>query len=543
MEPRSLNKMLETSIRNNWDRPALSNCGGETLLYRDVARYIVTLQHFFESAGTGRGDKIAICSRNQARWGVAFMASLSSGAVPVPILQDFRAASIHYLVNHCGARILFAGAAILETLNPKAMPNLKAIVRMEDFAVVYAAQECLKEAIAEYNPADFGPADLDFYIDSPDDLAIINYTSGTSGFAKGVMLPYRSLVKNVELMEQTAPGLDCYSNVVSMLPTAHMYGLMMDLIFEMTVGVHVHFLMRPPSPMVIRETFSTIRPNIVMTVPLVIEKIVRRVIQTLDCQLDASSLTPEVSRQACEMITETFGGNFSEVVVGGAPLNREVEDFLRAIGFRYTVGSGMTECGPLVSLSPWDRTKPHTCGKRAFYNEIRIDSPDPVNVPGEVYIRGGNVFLGYYKMPRETAEVFSGGGWFRTGDIGTLDEEGFLSLKGRCKSMILTSAGQNIYPEEIESSINNLPYVQESLVVSVKNQLVALIYPDQERAVSDGMSEADVYQTLKSEIRALNGELPAYCSISRIEIFPEEFEKTPKNSIKRYLYDRETKTV
>ncbi|MBO4417232.1 MAG: AMP-binding protein [Bacteroidales bacterium] len=536
--------MLETSIRNNWERPALSNCDGETLLYKDVARYIGMLQRFFVRAGIGRGDKIAICSRNQARWGVAFMSVLSSGAVPVPILQDFRAGGIHYLVNHCDATILFAGATILETLNPSVMPNLKAIVRLEDFAVVFAAEEHLKEPLAEAADDDwFGPADLDFYIDSPDDLAIINYTSGTSGFAKGVMLPYRSLVKNVELMERTAPGLNCCSNVVSMLPTAHMYGLMMDLIFEMTVGAHVHFLMRPPSPIVIRETFSAIRPDIVMTVPLVVEKIVRRVIQTLDCPLDAGSLTPQMRKQACEMLTETFGGNFSEVVVGGAPLNREVEDFLLAIGFRYTVGSGMTECGPLVSLSQWDKTKPHTCGKRAFYNEIRIDSPDPEKIPGEVYIRGGNVFLGYYKMPRESAEVFSGEGWFRTGDIGTLDSEGFLSLKGRCKSMILTSAGQNIYPEEIESSINNLPYVQESLVVSVKNQLVALIYPDQEMVASDGMSEADVYQTLKSEIRALNGELPTYCAISRIEIFPEEFEKTPKNSIKRYLYDRETKTI
>ena len=545
MEIKSLNKQLEKSIREHWERGALSNCEGETLLYSDVARHICYLQQIYSCCGIGRGSKIALCSRNQARWGVAFLSALSVGGIPVPILQDFRAGSIHYLVNHSDADILFAGEPIIDSINAAAMPRIKAIVRIEDFEVVYAADASLKleldevhSSFEEHFAAGFGPENLEFYIDSPDDLAMINYTSGTSGFAKGVMLPYRSLIKNVELMERMAPGLDCNSNVVSMLPTAHMYGLMMDLIFEMTIGAHVHFLMRPPSPMVIQQTFSAIRPDIVMTVPLVVEKICRKVMRSLGCDMGGEGLTREQIEEANRTITDIFGGNFSEVVIGGAPLNGEVEDFLREIGFRYTVGSGMTECGPLVSLSPWDQTKPHTCGRKAFYNDIRIDSPDPANVPGEVYIKGSNVFLGYYKMPHETAEVLRGDGWFRTGDIGTLDADGFLSLKGRCKSMILTSAGQNIYPEEIESSVNNLPYVQESLVVSDNNQLVALIYPDQEMLTRDGLSEADLYQTLKAEIRELNAELPTYCSIARVEIFPEEFEKTPKNSIKRYLYQR-----
>ncbi len=545
MECESLNRLLQDSIREHWERPALSNCDGETILYKDLAWRIVTLQRMFTGCGIGRGDKIAICSRNQVNWAVAFLATLSAGAVPVPILSDFRAGNIHYLVNHSDARMLFAGSSCIENLDESAMPQLKAVVRMEDFVPVSASDAALADVLAgvkaslreEYSGG-FGPDDLIFQSDESDTLALINYTSGTSGFAKGVMLPSRSIVKNIELMHRVAPQLDCNANVVSMLPTAHMYGLTMDLIFEMTIGAHVHFLMRPPSPTVIRETFSRIRPDIIMTVPLVMEKLCRKVMREVGCDIDAADLTPEQKREANRLLTETFGGNFSEVVVGGAPLNSRMEDFLVDIGFKYTVGSGMTECGPLVSLSSHANNKPHTCGQRAFYNEIRIDSPDAANIPGEVYIRGGNLFLGYYKMPRQTAEVMGSDGWFRTGDMGTLDKDGYLSLKGRCNSMILTAAGQNIFPEEIESMINNLPYVQESLVVADKNQLLALIVPDKELVVADNMSEDDLYQTLKAEIRTLNQELPTYCTIARVEIFSEEFEKTPKNSIKRYLYQR-----
>ena len=540
----SLNILLEKSIRSNWERGALSNCGGETLLYKDVARYIALIQRFYGCAGIGRGSKVAICSRNQARWGVAFMSALSAGAIPVPILSDFRAGSIQYLVGHSDSTFMFAGASILECINPQAMPSLKAIVRMEDFEVVYASDAALmqelqaaREAFEKQFAAGFGPDDLEFYIDSHD-LAIINYTSGTSGFAKGVMLPYRSLLRNVELMERVAPQLDNTASVVSMLPMAHMYGLMMDLIFEMTIGAHTHYLMRPPSPQVIADACAEVRPDIVMTVPLVMEKICRMVMREVGYDIGAGIIPADQKERANALLTDIFGGNFLEVVIGGAPLNREVEDFLVEIGFRYTIGSGMTECGPLVSLSPWDRTKPHTCGMRAFYCEIKIDSPDAENIPGEVCLRGSNLFLGYYKMPQQTAEVLSGDGWFRTGDIGTLDADGFLTLRGRCKIMILTSAGQNIFPEEIEDSVNNLPYVQESLVVADNNQLLVLIYPDQEMVAADGMSESDLYQTLKAEIRSLNQELPTYSTIARIEIFPEEFEKTPKNSIKRYLYQR-----
>ncbi|MBP5504823.1 MAG: AMP-binding protein [Bacteroidales bacterium] len=546
----SLNKLFESSIREHWNSPALSNCEGETLLYSDVGRHTVMLQHLFAGCGVEPGSRVAICSRNQAAWGVAFLAVMSAGAVPVPILSDFRPGSIHYLVNHSESKLLFAGSAILEELDPARMPDLAAIIRIEDFEVVHTSNSDisgrLAAALREFHrkyPRGVAPEDVVFHKDSPEDLALINYTSGTSGFAKGVMLPYRSLLFNIELIHRVAPQLDCNSNVVSMLPLAHMYGMTMDFIFEMTIGAHVHFLMRPPSPTVIKETFARIRPDIIMTVPLVIEKICRKVMAETGCTPEAENLTQEQKKKACDALTTIFGGRFSEVMVGGAPMNRQIEDFLAAIGFRYTVGSGMTECGPLVSLSSCKEIKPHTCGKRAFYSDIRIDSPDAANIPGEVYIRGGNLFLGYLKMPERTAEVLSADGWFRTGDIGTLDADGFLSLRGRCTSMILNSAGQNIFPEEIESSINTLPYVQESLVVADGNRLVALIVPDRESAAAAGLAGETLNRALKDEVMTLNGELPTYCNIAQVEVREQEFEKTPKNSIKRYLYDRQTKTI
>ena len=545
MESESLNKRFEKCIREHWNAPALSNCDAETLLYKDVAWQIVRLQRIFALCGIGRDDKVAMCSRNQANWAVAFLATRSVGAIPVPILSDFRAANIQYIANHSDAKLLFAGTAQLESLSVAAMPQLKAVVRMEDLEVVSASDGTLQEtlngvdaAMKEHYAGGFTPDDVEFQYDTPDDLAIINYTSGTSGFAKGVMLPCRSLLRNMEHIRRVVPHLDSNSNMVSMLPMAHMYGLTLDLLYEMTIGAHVHFMMRPPSPTVIKETFSQIKPDLVMSVPLIVEKVCRKVMRDTGYDYDPAALTPQQKRLACDMLTEMFGGKFSEVVIGGAPLNQQVEDFMIAVGFRYSVGSGMTELGPLVSFSNCKDYKPHTCGRKVFYLDIKIDSPDPQNIPGEVYLRGSGLFMGYYKMPRQTSEVLSGDGWFRTGDIGTLDPDGFLTLKGRCTSMILTAAGQNIFPEEIESLINNMPYVQESLVVSDKNALVALVVPDQDMVAADNMSEADLYQTLKAEIRTLNQELPTYCNISRVEIFPEEFEKTPKNSIKRYLYQR-----
>ncbi|MBO4558362.1 MAG: AMP-binding protein, partial [Bacteroidales bacterium] len=386
--------------------------------------------------------------------------------------------------------------------------------------------------------AGFSPADLVFFKDSPDDLAIINYTSGTSGFAKGVMLPYRTLGLNVALMAESFPEITCDTNIVAMLPTAHMYGMMVDFIYEMTVGAHVHYLTRLPSPKVIMDACAAIRPDIVFTVPLMAEKVCRGLMRQMNYDYNPQSLSAEACAVAKAALEAVFGGNFSQLVIGGAPLSAEVEDFLLAIGFRYTVGSGMTECGPLVSVSRWDATKPHTCGRLAPYLSVRVDSPDASTVPGELYFKSDVLFKGYYKMPAETAEVMSADGWFRTGDIGLVGPDRFLTLKGRSKNMILTSTGHNIYPEEIESSVNNLPYVQESLIVEDRGKLLALIYPDHGQAAGDSLSDGDLYQALKAEIRTLNEALPTYCQIARFEIFPEEFEKTPKKSIKRYLYQR-----
>ena len=545
MKERSLNGLLEAGIRNNWDNPALSNYDGRTLLYKDVAEMIVKLQMTFERCGLKKGDKVAVCSRNQANWGVAFLAALSYGAIPVPVLHEFKPGNIHYLVNHSEAKLLFVGFNIWENLSAAEMPALKAIITLDNFRVIHAVDGELAKSLVDVDrlfairyQAGFTPEDLKFYREDLHEVALINYTSGTSGFAKGVMIPYSSLLLNVEYVMEVDDFLGSRSDIVAMLPSAHMYGLLMELIVEVAVGAHVHFLTRLPSPQVIFESFARIKPDFVIAVPLIMEKVSRNVMRAIGYDFDPSHLTEEDKRRAEDMLNGYFGRKFNHVVIGGAALNSEVEDFLNAVGFRYTVGYGMTECGPIISYNYWDQTKIHTCGKVAHYNEVRIDSEDPEHVPGEVYVRGDNVFLGYYKMPKETAEVLGSDGWFRTGDVGTLDKDGYLALKGRSKSMILTPNGQNIYPEEIESSINNLPYVTESLVVVDKNVLVALIYPDNALKDENGLSDEQLEQTLNEEVCRLNGELPNYCRIAKVELFPEEFEKTPKKSIKRYLYQR-----
>ena len=545
MEVKSLNALLEAGIRNNWTRPALSNYDGKTLLYKEVAEMIVRLQMTFEKCGLEKGDKVAICSRNQANWGVVFLAALSYGAVPVPVLHEFKPGNIHYLVNHSEAKILFVGFNIWENLSESAMPALQAIFTVDNLKLIHAADQQLGRTIADVDrlfdiryQAGFDPRDLKFYRDSPRELALINYTSGTSGFAKGVMIPYGSLYLNAKFVMKVDYFLGNESDIVAMLPSAHMYGLLMELIVEVAVGAHLHFLTRLPSPKVIFESFARIKPDLVIAVPLIMEKVCRNVMRAINYDFNPSGLTDESKQKAVEMLNEYFGNKFNHVVIGGAALNAEIEDFLQAVGFRYTVGYGMTECGPIISYNYWNQTKPHTCGHIAPYNEVKIDSDDPANVPGEVYVSGGNVFLGYYKMPKETAEVLDSEGWLRTGDMGTLDADGYLALKGRSKSMILTTNGQNIYPEEIESSINNLPYVVESLVIGDKNSLVALIYPDNALKDEKGLSGEQLEQVLTEEVMRLNAELPNYCQISRVEVFPEEFEKTPKKSIKRYLYQR-----
>ncbi len=551
MKELTLNKIFEKSIKENWDRPALSDYKGVTLYYRDLARKIEKIHIVFEKCGVVKGDKVSICSRNQSNWAVAFLASLTYGAVPVPILHEFKSSNIHHIVNHSESKVLFAGDMIYEDLNQAEMPNLEAIILLTDFELVYSANTKIVETIEHLNelfgqkfPKSFSPESLNYHEGQPEELAMINYTSGTSGFSKGVMIPYRALHSNILFAKEVEPHMNNQSNCVAMLPTAHMYGMMFEFLFEMAVGAHVHFLTRLPTPRIILEAFSEVRPDVIIAVPLIIEKIYKKKLEPLISRkvLKVLLKTPVIDQKIHKKINSelenTFGGKFSEVIIGGAAFNREAESFFKKIGFRYTVGYGMTECGPIISYSPWSEARLFSCGKAAPRMEIKIDSADPANQPGEIMVKGDNVFLGYYKNPEATQEVLGQDGWFRTGDLGVMDADGFLYIKGRSKSMILGPSGQNIYPEEIESDINNMTYVQESLVVEDRGRLVALIYPDMEQVENEKLSSAELLAKYNSELAEVNKSLPVYCRIASVEIFPEEFEKTPKRSIKRYLYQR-----
>ena len=547
---KSVNKLFEESFKKNWDCPALSDYKGLTLNYRDVARRIAKLHIFFESCDIVKGDKIAICGRNQSNWGVAFLAALTYGAVPVPLLHEFKPANVHNLVNHSDSKILIVGDSIWENLNSAEMPEVEAILLMTDITVVYAvdekytyAREHLNEMFGKKYPNSFTPANVKYYEDSPNELAMINYTSGTTGFSKGVMLPYRSLYSNFLFAKAVHPQLNNTSNLVSMLPTAHMYGMMFEFLFIMSVGGHTHFLTKLPSPNIILDAMATIKPDIIIAIPLIIEKIYKRMLAPIISKnrikllLNLPVIDQMIQKKILNSIVSAFGGKFKEVIIGGAALNREAEAFFRRISFPFTVGYGMTECAPIIAYAPWDKTKLYSCGKAAPRMEIKIDSKDPKNIPGEIYVRGDNVFLGYYKNKEATEEVLSNG-WLRTGDMGVMDSDGYLFLKGRSKTMILGPSGQNIYPEEIESILNNLPYVVESLVVEDKSLLIALIYPDFDQADEERLSEEQLLEKLQEGIQIANIELPNYCKLAGVEIVPEEFEKTPKRSIKRFIYQR-----
>ncbi len=547
---KSVNKLFEESFKKNWDCPALSDYKGLTLNYRDVARRIAKLHILFENCDIAKGDKIAICSRNQSNWGVAFLAVLTYGAVPVPILHEFKPANIHHLVNHSDSKLLFVGNSIWENLNIDEMPEVEAVLLMRDMQVAYArdekyihTREHLNELFGKKYPNNFTPADLKYYEDSPNELAMINYTSGTSGFSKGVMLPYRSLHSNILFARAVHPQLNNTSNLVSMLPTAHMYGMMFEFLFIMSVGGHTHFLTKLPSPNIILDAMGTIKPDIIIAVPLIIEKIYKRMLAPIISKnrikllLNLPVIDQMIQKKILNSIVSAFGGKFKEVIIGGAALNREAEAFFKRINFPFTVGYGMTECAPIIAYAPWDKTKLYSCGKAAPRMEIKIDSKDPKNIPGEIYVKGDNVFLGYYKNKEATDEVLSNG-WLKTSDMGIIDSDGYLFLKGRSKSMILGPSGQNIYPEEVESILNNMPYVVESLVVEDKGLLIALIYPDFDQASEEGLSHEQLLEKLQEGIQLANIELPNYCKLAGVEIVPEEFEKTPKRSIKRYIYQR-----
>ena len=551
MEFKSVNKIFENSLRNNWDRPALSNYQGVTLHYRDVARRIAKMHIMYEHCGLEKGDKVAICSRNQANWGVSFLSVLTYGAVPVPILHEFKAGNVHHLVNHSEAKILFVDDVVWEGLTETEMPNLQAVVQINNFQLLYYRTDAIKEVREHLNelfgkkyPMNFTPESMDFYEDSADELALINYTSGTSGFSKGVMIPYRAIYSNIEFAKDAVPCLNNESNVVAMLPSAHMYGMMFELLYELAVGAHVHFLTRVPSPKIIMQALSEIKPTIVIAVPLIIEKVYKSKLKPLlekegiKLIMKIPVISQTIQKKICNELVNAFGGRFYEVIVGGAAFNKEVEAFFKKIAFPYTVGYGMTECAPIIAYDGWQTTKLYSCGKVAMNMEIKIDSDDPENVPGEVLVKGANVFLGYYKNEEATSSAFTEDGWFRTGDMGVIDSDGYLFLRGRSKCMILGPSGQNIYPEEIECVVNNMQYVVDSLVIEEEGTLTALIYPDFHQAEIDGYDKDGIEKYFNDSLADLNRELPNYARIKKIEVMPEDFERTPKRSIKRYLYQR-----
>ena len=551
MEFTSVNKLFQEAFKKNWDRPAISNYQGMTLHYRDVARRIEKLHIMFEECGLQVGDKVALCSRNQANWAVAFLAAMTYGAVPVPLLHEFKSANIHHLVNHSEAKILFVDEVIWEGLSESEMPDLQAIIQVNTFKLLYAGDEKIRQAREHLNelfgrkyPNVFEPSALNYYDDSADELALINYTSGTSGFSKGVMIPYRAIFSNIQFAKEVLPGLDHTKNVVSMLPSAHMYGLMFELLYELSVGAHVHFLSRVPSPKIIMQALAEVKPYIIVAVPLIIEKIYKNKLKPLLEKEGIKFLMklPVLNQILLDKIkaelTTAFGGEFYEVIIGGAAFNKEVEAFFKKMNFPFTVGYGMTECAPIITYDDWSVEKLNSCGKAVVNMEVRIASADPQNIPGEIQVKGANVFLGYYKNEEATQEVLTEDGWFRTGDMGIIDAEGSLFIKGRTKCMILGPSGQNIYPEEVETVVNNQPYVVDSLVIEDNGGLTALIYPDFAQGARDGMKQEAFVAYLEGTLSELNKELPNYAKLKKIEVMSEDFERTPKKSIKRYLYQR-----
>ena len=553
MNFQSVNKLFEKSFRENWDRPALSNYQGDTFTYGELATKIELLHMGFQACGLKKGDKIAICGRNQANWAVSFLATMTYGAVPVPILHEFKPGNIHYLVNHSQAKAFFVDEMIWENLSEEEMPGLVVIVSMKDLKYIYSKSEEMQRirngifrAFLEKHPDRLHPQDLDYYEDSADELALINYTSGTSGFSKGVMIPYRALYANIFAARYVAePQMDNTSNMVAMLPSAHMYGMMFELLFEMTIGAHTHFLTRVPSPKIILKAFQEIHPAVIIAVPLIIEKVYKMQLKPV---LDRTKtfrkipiLGQAITYKIRSELIKAFGSEFEEVILGGAAFNPDIEQFFHRIRFPYTVGYGMTECAPLLTYEKWSRLPKGSCGKAIPGCEIRVDSPDPENVPGEIQVRGENVFLGYFRNEEETAKSFTDDGWFKTGDMGVMDSHGYLYLRGRIKCMILGPSGQNIYPEEIEAVVNNVSYVSDSLVIEDTGGLTALVYPDYQQGAADGMSKEALMERLRAEVPEINKILPNYAQIKKMEFMPEDFERTPKRSIKRYLYQRNSK--
>lgn len=547
----SFNAIIEKSITDNWERDALTDYKGATLQYHDVARKIEKLHIMFESSGVKQGDKIALCGRNCANWAVAFLATLTYGAVAVPVLHEFTADQIHNIVNHSEAKLLFVGDVVATIIDATKMPGLEGIINIPDYSLAVSrtdrltyAREHLNEMFGKKYPKYFRKGHVHYYREeSGERLALINYTSGTTGFSKGVMIPYRALWGNYDFaINVLGKILKPDDKVISILPMAHMYGMAFEFLFEFLYGCHIYYLTRIPSPAIIATAFAEVKPAIIIAVPLIIEKIIRKKVlpkiqnNRMRLLMNMPVISKKVEQKICEQVVNAFGGQFYEIIIGGAAFNQEIETFLKRISFPYTVGYGATECAPIICYSDYKTFIPGSCGRPVVHMEVKIDSPDPENIPGEILARGTNVMLGYYKNEEATEQTIDKNGWYHTGDLGTMDSLGNVFIKGRSKNMLLGSNGQNIYPEEIEDKLNSMPMVIESLVIQRGEKLVGLVFPDYEEAKNLGISEKDVKDMMEQNRKSLNEVLPSYAKLSEIEIHREEFEKTPKKSIKRYIY-------
>ena len=547
----SFNQLIQDSIINHWDNDALTDYKGATLQYHDVARKIEKLHIMFESSGIEKGDKIALCGRNSSAWAAAFLAVLTYGAVAVPILHEFTPDQVHNIVNHSEARLLFVGDVVATQIDATKMPNLEGIIYIPDYSLVLSrtdkltyAREHLNEMFGHKYPKFFRKEHIHYYIDeNPEELALINYTSGTTGFSKGVMIPYRALWSNVDFGQHVLGAhIKVGDSIISILPMAHMYGMAFEFLFEFIKGCHIFYLTRIPSPAIIAAAFADIKPVVIISVPLIIEKIIRKKVfpkiqdPKMKLLLKMPGINNKVYDKICAQVTQAFGGNFYEVIIGGAAFSQEVERFLHRVGFHYTVGYGATECAPIIGYEDYKNFAPGSCGKAALHMQVKILSADPQNIPGEIICKGPNVMLGYYKNEEATKASIDNDGWFHTGDLGTMDVEGNIFIKGRSKNMLLGSNGQNIYPEEIEDKLNSMSLVSESVVIQEGNTLVGLVYPDYDTAQAMGLNKDDLKDVMEQNRKELNTVLPAYCHLSEIRIHEEEFEKTPKRSIKRFLY-------
>ena len=554
MEIPSFNALIQKSIVDHWDMDALTDYKGATLQYHDVARKIEKLHIMFENSGVVKGDKIALCGRNSANWAVAFLATLTYGAIAVPILHEFMPDQIHNIVNHSDAKLLFVGDVVATQIDATKMPGLEGIIYIPDYSLVVSrtdkltyAREHLNEMFGIKYPKYFRKNHVNYYMEqNPEELAMINYTSGTTGFSKGVMIPYRALWGNADFAESVLgklikPG----DSIISILPMAHMYGMAFEFIFEFIKGCHVFYLTRIPSPAIIAEAFGRIKPTVIIAVPLVIEKIIRKKVfpkiqnNRMRMLLHMPVISKKVKEKICDQVSNAFGGNFYEVIIGGAAFNQEVESFLHSVGFKYTVGYGATECAPIICYEDYKNFVPGSCGKAALHMMVRIDSPDPENVPGEILAKGPNVMLGYYKNEEATKQTIDENGWYHTGDLGTMDGDGNVFIKGRSKNMLLGANGQNIYPEEIEDKLNSLALVAESVVVQKGDKLIALVHPDYDEAQTLNLGTNELAGVMEQNRQELNTMIPAYSKVSEIRIHEDEFEKTPKKSIKRFLYTAE----